>query len=46
VAETIGTDRLALLGHSVLGADSKTIESIADVIVKVARNAEALKAEA
>jgi dTDP-4-amino-4,6-dideoxygalactose transaminase len=44
VVETIGTERLAIFGHSVLGADDETIEAIGDVIVKVARNAEALKA--
>ena len=43
VVETIGTERLALIGHSHLGMDDGAIEQIGEVIVKVARNADALR---
>ncbi|MHB0876442.1 MAG: DegT/DnrJ/EryC1/StrS family aminotransferase [Anaerolineae bacterium] len=44
VSETIGTDRLAVFSHTVLGAERQTIERIGDIMVKVARNAAALRA--
>jgi hypothetical protein len=46
VAECAGTERAAVLGHQWLSADDRTLDTIGEVIAKVAENADTLRESA